>query len=130
MITQDELRDHLLIALRLNCIRHNGDAVDALQFSTDLRYPMHETTRMIADSIRRNEEYFSDSVVDELLERLDELWPTCDICGNDADATLTTMIDLDPVDLETGPQPDLHTIRACSTAHRDETLSMLFPEGL
>lgn len=70
MISTDDLIAQLLIALSRSCSTHHDDVMDALQFTNDPRYPMHETTRQIAWSIRREHDYFSDSTVDDLLDDL------------------------------------------------------------
>ncbi len=72
-------RNHLLLMLQDSCITNRDDLIDALQFHTDFAYPMHFTTRTIANSIRLNENYYSDSTVNDLLHILDDI-------NEDADA--------------------------------------------
>ena len=71
----DDNLKQLLIALHQSCINNKDDLMDALQFSDDLFYPMHMTTRQIVQSIRVLLGYYSDSTVDDLLELTDELFP-------------------------------------------------------
>lgn len=68
-----DITDHLLIALRRSCIRHHDDIVDVLQFHTTGLYPMHDDSCNIAKSLRAHLGYFSDSTVDDMLDRLAEL---------------------------------------------------------
>lgn len=77
--THTGARNHLLLMLQDSCITNRDDLIDALQFHTDFAYPMHFTTRTIANSIRLNENYYSDSTVNDLLHILDDI-------NEDADA--------------------------------------------
>lgn len=52
-----------------------SDPIDALQFCTDLTYPLTDSDRTIALQIRSFFDYFSDSTVNDLLAMIDDLAP-------------------------------------------------------